>query len=143
MTNCAGWRRRCIHELSVKRDCAESQSQRHHKLAVTPNLLRLVLRTQRRSGPPAKFTVNLRMHCPSRTEFISHFANTAPQLAAGFFVSMNCMAHGPVPPAVTLLSSGNSRGRLQVGDTVRRFSTGNFCGSNEKQTPRQNGASAG
>jgi hypothetical protein len=52
---------RCSHELLVARDCAESQSQRHHKLAVTPNLLRLVLRTQPRSGSPAKFTDNLWM----------------------------------------------------------------------------------
>ncbi len=52
----------CIRELSVERDCAESQSQQHLRLAITPNLLRLVLRTQPRSGLPAKFTVNLRMH---------------------------------------------------------------------------------
>ena len=53
----------CIRELSVERDCAESQSQQHLRLAITPNLLRLVLRTQPCSGLPAKFTVNLRMHC--------------------------------------------------------------------------------
>ncbi len=53
---------RCIHALSVERDCAESQSQQHLRRAVTPNLLRLVLRTQPRSGLPAKFTDNLWMH---------------------------------------------------------------------------------
>ncbi len=46
----------------MERDCAESQSQQHLRLAVTPNLLRLVLRTQPRSGLPAKFTDNLWMH---------------------------------------------------------------------------------
>ncbi len=40
---------RCIRKLSVERDCAESQSQQHLRLAITPNLLRLVLRTQPRS----------------------------------------------------------------------------------------------
>ncbi len=61
---------RWIHALSVERDCAESQSQQHLRLAATPNLLRLVLRTQPRSGLPAKFTDNLRMHCPpSRQSF--------------------------------------------------------------------------
>ncbi len=49
----------------MERDCAESQSQQHLRLAITPNLLRLVLRTQPRSGLPAKFTVNLRMHWPA------------------------------------------------------------------------------
>ncbi len=53
---------RCIHALSVERGCAESQSQQHLRLAVTPNLLRLLLRTQPRSGLPAKFTDNLWMH---------------------------------------------------------------------------------
>ncbi len=57
----ADWRVRRIHALSVERDCAESQLQQHLRLAVTPNLLRLVLRTQPRSGLPAKFTDNLWM----------------------------------------------------------------------------------
>ncbi len=51
----------CFHK-SVERDCAESQSQQHREIAITPNLLRLVLRTQPRSGLPAKFTDNLWMH---------------------------------------------------------------------------------
>ncbi len=46
----------------IERGCAESQSQQHLRLAATPNLLRLVLRTQPRSGLPAKFTDNLWMH---------------------------------------------------------------------------------
>ncbi len=47
----------------MERDCAESQSQQHLGLAATPNLLRLVLRTQPRAGLPAKFTDDLWMHC--------------------------------------------------------------------------------
>ncbi len=58
---CLGRLRR-IHKLSVELDCAESQSQQHLRLAVAPNLLRLVLRTQPRSGLPAQFTDNLWMH---------------------------------------------------------------------------------
>ncbi len=54
---------RCIRKLSVERDCAESQSQQYRWLALTPNLLRLVLRTQPRSWPTAKFTDNVWMHC--------------------------------------------------------------------------------
>ncbi len=50
---------RYIHELSVERDCAESQSQQHPRLDVTPNLLRLMLRTQPRSGSPTKFNRQL------------------------------------------------------------------------------------
>ncbi len=46
----------------MERDCAESQSQQCRWLALTPNLLRLVLRTQPRSWPTAKFTDSLRMH---------------------------------------------------------------------------------
>ncbi len=46
----------------MERDCAESQSQQHHELAITSNLLRLVLRTQPRSWLTAKFTDNLWMH---------------------------------------------------------------------------------
>ncbi len=34
---------------AVERDCAESQSQQYRWLALTPNQLRLVLRTQLRS----------------------------------------------------------------------------------------------
>ncbi len=52
---------RCIHKLSVERDCAKSQSQQYRWLALTPNLLRLVLRTQPRSWARAKFTDNLWM----------------------------------------------------------------------------------
>ncbi len=54
--------KQCIRKLSVERDCAESQSQQYRWLALTPNLLRLVLRTQPRSWPRAKFTDNLLMH---------------------------------------------------------------------------------
>ncbi len=43
--------------------CAASQSQQYQWLALTPNLLRLVLRTQPRSWPTAKFTDNLWMYC--------------------------------------------------------------------------------
>ncbi len=46
----------------MERDCAESQSQQYRWLALTPNLLRLVLRTQPRSLLTAKFTNGLRMH---------------------------------------------------------------------------------
>ncbi len=53
---------RCIPKLSVECDCAESQSQQYRWLALTPNLLRLVLRTQPRSWPTARFTDNLWMH---------------------------------------------------------------------------------
>ncbi len=49
-------------QLSVERDCAESQSQQYRWHALTPNLLRLVLRTQPRSWPTARFTDNLWMH---------------------------------------------------------------------------------
>ncbi len=47
----------CIHKLAVERDCAESQSQQYRWLALTSNHLRLVLRTQPRSWPTAKFTM--------------------------------------------------------------------------------------
>ncbi len=50
------------HTQAVERDCAESQSQQRRDLAVAPNLLRLVLRTQPRSRLPAKFTNGLWMH---------------------------------------------------------------------------------
>ncbi len=50
------------YQLSVERDCAESQSQQYRRLALTPDLLRLVLRTQPRSSPTAKFTDNSWMH---------------------------------------------------------------------------------
>ncbi len=53
---------RCIRRLSMERDCAESQSQQYRLLVLMPNLLRLVLRTQPRSWPTAKFTDNLWMH---------------------------------------------------------------------------------
>ncbi len=59
---------RCIRKLSVESDCAESQSQQYRWLAPTPNQLRLVLRTQPRSWPTAKFTNTLWMHwarCPT------------------------------------------------------------------------------
>ena len=52
----------CIHKLCVERDCAESQSQQYRWLALTSNLLRLVLRTQPRSWLTAKFTDNLWTH---------------------------------------------------------------------------------
>ncbi len=52
---------RCIHK-SVECNCAESQSQQYRWLVLTPNLLRLVLRTQPRSWPTAKFIDNLWMH---------------------------------------------------------------------------------
>ncbi len=47
----------------MERDCAESQSRQYRWLALTPNLLRLVLRTHPRSWPTAKFADNLCMHC--------------------------------------------------------------------------------
>ncbi len=50
----------------MERDFAESQSQQYRWLALTPNLLRLVLRTQPRSWPTAKFIDNLWMHCLCR-----------------------------------------------------------------------------
>ncbi len=53
---------RSIHKLSVERDCAESQSLQYPRLALAPNLLRLVLCTQPRSWPTARFTDNLWMH---------------------------------------------------------------------------------
>ncbi len=59
-------RGQCIHRLSVERDSAESQSQQYRWLALTPDLLRLVLRTQPRSWPTAKFTNNLWMPPPRK-----------------------------------------------------------------------------
>ncbi len=58
----AGNLARRIRKLSVERDCAESHSQQYRWLALTPNLLRLALRTQPRSWPTARFTDNLWMH---------------------------------------------------------------------------------
>ncbi len=40
---------RCIYKFLVERDCAESQSQQYRWLALTPDLLRLVLRALPRS----------------------------------------------------------------------------------------------
>ena len=56
----------------MERDCAGSQSQQHFRLAATPKLLRLVLRTQPRSGLPAKFTNNawMRVLVKSATSWV-------------------------------------------------------------------------
>ncbi len=129
---------RCIHALSVERDCAESQSQQHLRLAATPNLPRLVLRTQPRSGLTGKFTDNLWLRAHHRAcrgllaidkdlEDDGGVFRVRAKINSGFARGIMASGRGtndlpaPKPPAAT--SAAQARGSGEASEHTSRSVT--------------------